>query len=162
MSGSAENMASSAYEDPSRREVVLDLTTASRMLPLVQRIVADILHSRQLLARLLPEQDILDRQRRTLDWPGRQRRYQLQEDVSATEQKMQDALAELEVLGLILEDGDSGQIGFPTLVNDSRAYFSWKPGEEGLLFWHFASEAQRRPIPASWFKASNVRLVGKS
>ena len=41
MSGSTENMASGASEKG--REVVLNLSTVHRMLPLVQRIIEDLL-----------------------------------------------------------------------------------------------------------------------
>jgi hypothetical protein len=43
-------------------------------------------------------------------------------------------------------------IGFPTLVNNRRAYFCWHPGETALQYWQFADEETQRPIPASWFK----------
>ncbi len=162
MIGSAENTASSAFEDSGRREVVLDLATGNRMLLLVRRIVTDIQNQSRILARMRPEQDRLDRGRRTLSWPERQRRYQIREEVADAEQALQDALAELEVLSVTLLDPLSGQVGLPTLVNDKRAFFSWKPGEEGLSFWHFAGEEQRRPIPASWIKAADLRLLGKS
>jgi hypothetical protein len=162
MSGSAENTASSAFEDSGRREVVLDLATANRMLLLVRRIVDDVQNYSRTLDRIRPEQERLDRGRRSLTWPQRQRRYQIREEVADVEQSLLDALAELEVLGVTLLDPLTGQVGLPTLVNDKRAYFSWKPGEEGLSYWHFAGEEQRRPIPASWIKAADLRLLGKS
>ena len=79
MSGFPGNTASNAYERPDRRETAMNLLTARRMLPLVQRIVADILSHQKSLERLQPEQERLDRQRRDLRWPQRQRRYQLQD-----------------------------------------------------------------------------------
>ena len=55
-------------------------------------------------------------------------------------------------LGVALLDVDAGRIGFPTLVNKRRAFFSWLPGEETLSFWQYADDGERRPIPASWTK----------
>jgi hypothetical protein len=162
MSGSAENTASSASEKPERRDVVLNLATANRMLPLVRQIVADIVQCHQDLARLRPEQNRLDRNRFKLSWPLRQRRYEVQEETTIAEQNLLDAFAELEVLGLTLENQAAGQIGFPTLVNDRKAYFSWKIGENGIQFWHFAGESQRRPVPATWAKSADIRLLNKS
>src|SRR5262249_586597 len=52
-----------------RGEVILSLSTVQRMLPLIQRIVEDILLNQKALDRLAPEQNQLDRQRRTLAWP---------------------------------------------------------------------------------------------
>ena len=44
------------------------------------------------------------------------------------------------------------KIGFPTIVNNRPAYFSWIPGDEALRFWHFADEIARRPIPPAWLR----------
>jgi hypothetical protein len=161
MSGSAGNTASSASEKPGRKDVVLTLTVAARMLPLVKGIVADILHNQETLLSLQPEQDRLDRQRRTLSWPERLRRYEVNEDVARAERELEQAIGELDKLGVILVDIWEGQIGFPTLVNGRRACFSWKPGEETLVYWHFEGESTRRPIPPSWSKMTNVRLRSK-
>jgi hypothetical protein len=150
MSGFTGKKTSGAPDKPERRDVVLSLTTARGMLPLVRRIVADLLQYEGRLAELLPEQEELDRQRRTLDWPHRQRRYQIREDVAAVERCLHETLAELEGLGLVLEGADGGQVGFPTVINGRRALFSWQSGEEGLGYWHFLGEAVRRPIPPAW------------
>jgi hypothetical protein len=126
------------------------LTIARNMVSLVQRIVQDVLQCRQELARMQPEQSWLDSQRRTLAWPQRSRRYQLQEAISAQEEHLAQALGELESLGVVLVDPVRGQVGFPTLVNGRRAFFSWRLGEEHLKHWHFVDEKVRRMIPASW------------
>ncbi len=161
MSGFTENTAN-ASERPDRRESAMNLVTARRMLPLVQHIVGDILHDRHELAKLQPEQDRLDRQRRELLWPERQRRYQIREEVAVLERRMQDAAAELQNLSLSLLDPLFGRIGFPTIVNDRRAFFSWRPGEETIRCWHFAEDAVCRPIPSSWLKVGDISLSGKS
>lgn len=152
MSGSTGNKASGASESPDRGEIFLSLSMAQRMLPLVQRIVEDALHNQQVLERLHPEQEKLDRQRRQLAWPERQKRYQLREEVNQAERSLQDSLDEMQALGVALLDPDIGRVGFPTLVNDRRAYFSWRPGEDGLHSWHFAGESVCRPIPSSWLR----------
>jgi hypothetical protein len=162
MNGSTENRASSAFEKPGRFDAVLSLTTANTMLPLVGRIVADIQCYHHQLDRLRPELDRLNENRRQLAWPERRRRYEIREEIAFAEQELLDALAELEVLGLTLLDAAEGRIGLPTIVNDRRAYFSWKPGEDRLTTWHFAGETGRRPIPAHWTKAPDLRAAGKS
>src|SRR5262249_28406016 len=124
------------------------------MLPLARRVVDDILTQRHRLAELLPEQDRLDRARRTLAWPDRLRRYNLREEIAGAEHHLLDALAELEVLGLELVSAEEGRLGFPTIVDDRAAFFSWVPGEEDITYWHFAGERARRRIPASWSKSA--------
>jgi hypothetical protein len=159
MNGSTENRTSGASEQGGDRDVVLTWTTSHRMLPLVQRIIGDILCHRQSLNRLLPEKARLDKQRRALAWPERARRYQLQEEVAVLELNLVEELAELEVLGVSLIDADHGQVGFPTLVNNRKAYFSWRPGETDLSSWHFAGETLRRPVPSTWTTTSEGRRV---
>jgi hypothetical protein len=137
---------------PEAPAVVLSLKTVHNMLPLVQRILDDVQVVQRSLERLQPEQIRLERQKRNLDWPSRQRRYQLQDEIAATERRLQEAKDELASLGVALLDADTARVGFPTMVNNRRAYFSWRPGEDGLHSWHFAEESLCRPIPAAWLK----------
>jgi hypothetical protein len=152
MSGSRSYSTSDASEKPERDEAVLSLKTVQKMLPLVQRIVTDILAQQHALLRLQPEEEHLDRKKRLLDWPQRQRRYQIKEELAGADLALQAALAELHELGVALLDEGAGLIGFPTLVNNRRAYFSWRPGETSLQNWQFTNEDVQRPIPPSWFK----------
>jgi hypothetical protein len=160
MNGSTENRAPGASEKPGRRETTLNLATARRMLPLVQRIVNDILVNQEQLARLMPEQNRLDRQRRQLTWPERARRYQVREEVALTERHLEEALAELAGLGLQVLEGEHHRVGFPTIVNGRPAFFCWQPGDEGIGYWQFPDEAVRRTIPASWTKSAEISLSG--
>jgi hypothetical protein len=162
MNGSTGNTASGAFEKPNRRETNFDLLLARRMLPLIGRIVADMVQARQRLGQLLAEQNHLDRNRRTLAWPERSRRYQLREDVAGTEQQLQAVCTELDNLGAVLVDPKTPAVGFPTVVKGRRAYFSWQPGEDELKYWHFAGDRVRRPIPAAWVRAEDLSTVGKS
>jgi hypothetical protein len=152
MNGYKGYRASGASENPDRGEFVLSLKTVQRMLPLVQRILEDFLCSQKALERLLPEEDVLDRQKRSLDWPGRQRRYRLKDEVARAESGMLGAREELEALGIVLLDPVLGRVGFPTMVNNRKAFFSWQPGEDGLHSWHFEEETSCRPIPPAWLK----------
>jgi hypothetical protein len=152
MNGSKGYRASDASEKPDRGEVVLSLKTVQRMLPLVRRIVEDFTGSQRDLRRLHPEEEILDRKRRTLDWSGRKRRYWLKEEITRAENGLLAAREELEALGAVLLDLEMVRVGFPTMVNNRKAFFSWQPGEDGLHSWHFAEETQCRPIPPAWLQ----------
>lgn len=142
--------AESASERPDKRELNLSLATARNMLPLVRRIISDIMQAEQCLARLQPEEDRLHQIRKELSWPERCRRYEIKEELASQERCLKDALTEIDVLGLTITDVDAGRVGFPTMVNGRRAYFSWQPGEDKLSHWHFAGETLLRTIPASW------------
>src|SRR4051812_8936936 len=114
MNGSKGYRASDASEKPERGEVVLSLKTVQRMLPLVQRIVEDFLNHQKALVRLQPEEEMLDRKKRILDWPGRQRRYRLKDEIAGVEKCLAAAHEELDELGVVLLDTDQGRVGFPT------------------------------------------------
>jgi hypothetical protein len=104
----------------------------------------------------------LDRNRRELAWPGRSRRYQLEEEIASNEAEMRATVAELDALGVVVLDPALGLVGFPTLVNDRRAFFSWLPGEDTLLFWNYADDLTRRPIPENWTEPPRERTPRKS
>lgn len=141
-----------------RKDVNLDLPTARQMLPLVKSIVADIVTRRTHLNRLHPEQETLERHRRDLAWQERARRYQIQEEIAATEGDYKRAVSELKDLGLALVDVNRGRVAFPTRINGRPAVFTWEPGEDSVAFWNYEDEDLRRPIPMEWVPGTPLRL----
>jgi hypothetical protein len=139
------------HDDP-RPDAVLSLKTVHKMLPLVSRIVAEVLNRHHQMAALQPKEDRLHRERRSLDWAKRKERYLLQSDIATHDRGLQEALEELNQLSVVLLDAEEGRVGFPTLVNNRPAFFTWKPGEDGPHTWQFAEENVTRPIPAAWLQ----------
>lgn len=150
MSGFTENRASGASEQSGAPATILTWHACRAMLPLVSQIARDIGGLHQRLLRLRPELAHLERNRRALTWPQRSRRYQLEEEIAATEAELRSTVAELDALGVALLDAATGLVGFPTLVNERRAYFSWKPGEDAIACWNYADDRVRRPVPEEW------------
>jgi len=156
MSGS-KGKASGAWEPPEHRDILFKLSTVQRMLPLVRRIVDDILAGHKKQAAVTPELNQLDRGRRALSWPARQRRYRLQDEAAAADRAAHEAEEELHGLGVELLDSELGRVGFPTMVNNRPAFFSWHHGEaDHLHSWHFAEETACRPIPPAWLQEITV------
>jgi len=135
---------------PRSKVVVHDLKKARQMLPLVASIVNDLVQHRRLIRQLTPEQEELFRNRRHLDWGGRQRRYRINEEIAAAERSFADALGELQGLGVQLVDDTIGEVDFPTKILGRPAAFSWRLGENSVSFWHYQGETMRRPIPSEW------------
>jgi hypothetical protein len=158
MSGKSKR-ASGKGDKPKRQSKPLDLPTARRMLPLIKRIVNDIVVDQTELSRFAFEQEGLDRDKRNLSWAERARRYTVQGEVARLQTRLEDEVRELDSLGAVILNPTLGQIGFPTLVNGRPAYFSWKLGEDGVNYWHFDGEQDRRPIPPNWFEGSQIRLM---
>ena len=157
MSGFTEYQASGASDLSGRPEAVFTWEQTEQMLPLVARIVTDIVNVVHRMEAIEPEKDRLDRHRNDLVWLERQRRYQLTEEMTRLVQDLQAARSELETLGIVLLDPESGLVGFPTLVNNQRAYFSWRSGEVGVEYWQFADGSRRRPVPEAWKEVQAVR-----
>lgn len=150
MKSSKENAAHGAAEKSARRETVFSLATARKMLPLLQRILAEAQHLHHERARLIPEQDELDRRRRALNWPERSRRYDIRDQLEGGDRSLKEVMTELGNLGVVLMDPARGLVGFPTTVNGREAFFTWQLGEDNVNFWSFADDSTRRTIPESW------------
>ena len=139
----------------------VDLNTARRMLPLVQRIVTDIVSDVVELDKFTFEQEGLDRNKISLSWPERQRRYAVQGEVVRLQTRIDESRRELDSLGAVLVNRHKGTVNFPTMVNGKAAYFTWQLGEDGVNFWHFDGESTRRPIPPSGFDSGIHRVVSQ-
>jgi hypothetical protein len=127
------------------------------MLVLVGRIAQDVVTLNQRMAGMQTELAHLERNRRTLSWPDRARRYQLEDEIARAGVELRAVVAELEGLGVALLDQSSGLVGFPTLVNDRKAYFSWQPGEESLLYWNYVDDLTRNLVPEEWTEVVRER-----
>ena len=58
---------------------------------------------------------------------------------------------------MALLHGPTGLVGFPTVVNDRPAYFSWRPGEAKLAYWNYADDLLRRPVPEAWMRPTKEK-----
>lgn len=161
MSGFTGDTTFSASGKPGRQATIMTLDQAQSMVPLVRLIVQDAVNAQHHLGHLQPEQDGLDRRRRSLTWPERQRRYQVQEDVARYEKALAEARTELDALAVALLDEESGRVGFPTLVNDRRAFFSWTLGQGQITHWHYPGDDAGRLIPPGWRQAEDKVLSRK-
>ena len=150
MSEFTEKQTSGASERSGLTDRILTWQVSRAMLVLVSRVAQDLAGHHKRLAGLYSELAQLEKNRRTLDWPQRHRRYQLEDEVAAAEGEVRGLVGELEALGVALLDGSQGLVGFPTRVNDRPAYFSWMPGEDGLGYWNYAGDHVRRPVLHEW------------
>jgi hypothetical protein len=160
MSGMS-NQTGSGEKSRSKKKHPVDLNTARRMLPLVQRIITDIVQDTEDLDRYTFEQEGLDRNKVQLSWPERQRRYAVQSEVTRLQTRLDENRRELDSLGAVLVSRGKGSVGFPTLIHGKPAYFSWQLGEDGVNFWYFDGESTRRPIPPAGFDSGIHRTVSQ-
>src|ERR1700686_651231 len=102
MNGFTEKDLAGASEGHGVIERLLTGGESRAMLPLVGRVAKDIMRHRDQLVKLRPERDRLERRRHNLDWPQRQRRYLIQEEILTVEKELSAVAAELDALGLAL------------------------------------------------------------
>jgi hypothetical protein len=72
-----------------------------------------------------------------------------------TIQRVKDALAEIDAMGVQVKDLDIGLLDFPCEVDGRTVLLCWKLGEKSIQHWHSVSEgfAGRKPIDQRITKA---------
>lgn len=65
-----------------------------------------------------------------------------------TIQRVKDAMAEIDAIGVQVKDLDIGLLDFPCVVEGHTVLLCWKLGEKGITHWHGETEgfAGRKPI----------------
>jgi hypothetical protein len=125
-----------------RPKCLFSVADANRALPLVGRVVSDIVVQYRELERL-------QRQRRKYI------RQDRREEVTALDrravqgaQRLNDLVNEVNAIGCELKDWQSGQVDFRTLYKGREVYLCWKLGEVSVRHWHelYAGSVERRPI----------------
>jgi hypothetical protein len=73
-------------------------------------------------------------------------------------QRVKDAMAEIDAMGVQVKDLDIGLLDFPCEVDGQVILLCWKLGEKGITHWHGVSEgfAGRKPIDARIAKAKRA------
>jgi hypothetical protein len=74
------------------------------------------------------------------------------------EQRMKDALAEIDSTGVQVKDLDIGLLDFPCEVDGQTILLCWKLGEKAITHWHGVQEgfAGRKPIDQRIAKAKKI------
>lgn len=110
---------------PSKARRRFTLEQANKALPLVTRIVRDIVNTHERATQL---------QAKLEESTGREAGLQAQLDASL--EQLQDYVDELGSIGVELKDYESGLIDFPGRHQGRDIYLCWKLGEEKVDHWH--------------------------
>jgi len=120
---------------------------ADRTLPLVRRIVEDIVRADASWREVV---DDLERQRSAIDGERADVRVRELERRAAELAREMDALEEeLGELGITLKDRRIGLIDFPGELDGRQVWLCWRLGEPAVRYWHEldAGFAGRQPLP---------------
>ncbi|SRR6266567_4683555 len=107
---------------------------ANRTLPLVRRIVADIVEQHARWRETIVALDLHASSQR-LDEP-RDRAEQLEHQAQAIAREIDECQRELEALGILLKDRRQGLVDFPSMMGGRRVLLCWHLGEAEVAFWH--------------------------
>ncbi len=73
-------------------------------------------------------------------------------------QRVKDAMAEIDAIGVQVKDLDIGLLDFPCEVDGQVVLLCWKLGEKAITHWHSVSEgfAGRKPVDERISKAKRA------
>lgn len=119
---------------------------ANRTLPLVRRIVADIVRQHRRWQEAIVELDLLVSGVRA-DRPD-QRAAALEREIQSIARDIDQFQGELETLGIQLKDRRIGLIDFPSEMDGRRVLLCWQLDEPSVQFWHDEQSgyAGRQPL----------------
>lgn len=119
---------------------------ANRTLPLVRRIVEDIVREHRRWQEKIVELDLLVSGARA-DMPDA-RAVALEREVQTIARDIDQFQGELETLGIQLKDRRIGLIDFPSEMDGRRVLLCWRLGEPSVQYWHDEQSgyAGRQPL----------------
>ena len=105
---------------------------ANRMLPLVGRIVSDIVSLSEEMDKRQDRLDALSGEVSDIEALS-----QIQQEIDADESRLEEYVAELVKLGVELQDAVIGEVDFPIRIEGREAYLCWRLGEPEVAHWHW-------------------------
>ncbi|MGB7346492.1 MAG: DUF2203 domain-containing protein [Pirellulaceae bacterium] len=126
-----ENGASS---DPRK---VFTPAAATRMLPLVRRIVVDILRLNHSIKSQREQLGGINSLPETNEHASyRDELTDMRQSLSNDETELSACIAELSALGISVHRPIDGSVDFPAVVNRQPVQLCWRPDEEVVCHWH--------------------------
>ena len=124
---------------PSRPRRRFTLEEANKSLPLVKRIVADIVRTHSEASQLQQQFE-----RNTV----KAEQVAVQDQLEKAMHRLEDYVDELSEVGCELKDYETGLIDFVGRHEGHDVYLCWKLGEEKITHWHEldAGFAGRKPV----------------
>lgn len=122
---------------------------ANRTLPLVRRIVEDIVINHQRWRERILELDLLASSVRA-DAPDA-RATELEREAQTMARDIDAFEAELQRLGIVLKDRRLGLVDFPSTIEGRQVWLCWRLGEPSVQFYHEldAGFGGRKPLTAA-------------
>jgi hypothetical protein len=122
---------------------------ANRTLPLVRKIVEDVVRQHRLWREKILELDLVASTARAGE--PRERAEELERDAQVLAREIDGFQHELDELGILLKDRRLGLVDFPSEMNGRQILLCWRLGEPEVQFWHEvdAGYTGRQPLSPS-------------
>ena len=133
---------------------------ANRTLPLVRRIVEDIVRDHRRWQEKILELELIastaaaaavGRSADPATTARDERVTAVEREAMAIARDIDACERELEGLGIVLKDRRLGLIDFPAMLDGRRVWLCWRLGEPAVQYWHDldAGYSGRQPLPAA-------------
>ena len=111
--------------------------TATRMLPLISRIVADMENLHRTVQRQRERLNVIDQLPDTIDQPDYQEELaDIRESMVTEEERFQACIRELNALGVEPHLPFDGTVAFPAVIHRRAVCLCWHPSDNGVEYWH--------------------------
>ena len=122
---------------------------ANRTLPLVRRIVEDVVRQHRVWREKILELDLVAST--VLPEQAHIRAQKLEREAQQLAREIDGYARELNELGIQLKDRRLGLVDFPAEINGQSALLCWRLGEAEVQYWHDeeAGYAGRQPLVPS-------------
>ena len=126
------------------------LAEANRTLPLVRRIVSDLVSLHPQWRDSVSRYEVVAAGARP-DWGESTDQLALRARIEELARQISDYLLELEQIGCVFKGFDEGLVDFYGKLDGKDMFWCWKAGEERIEHWHEleAGYAGRQPIPVT-------------
>ncbi len=123
------------------------LAEAERTLPLVRRIVADLVAEYPRWRTAVSRFEMLTGGARA-EWGETSELVAARNEVTVAASRINDYLKELEAIGCVFKGFDAGLVDFYSLRDDRPVFLCWRMGEARIEHWHEldAGFGGRQPI----------------
>ncbi len=111
------------------------LAEANRTLPLVKRIVADVVALHPQWRDLVSRYELVAARARP-DWGESPEQVGLRNAIEGVARQINDYLLELEQIGCVFKGFDQGLVDFYGRLEGRDIFWCWKAGEERIEHWH--------------------------
>lgn len=122
---------------------------ATKTLPLVRRVVKDLLRLREVMDQQQLQLDGFHQLGDPIDQDAyRDELDDVQRSLTSEQEKWTQCVAELTAIGVLHHNPFDGTVDFPALLNRRPIRLCWRPGDAAVEYWHEVDEssADRKKI----------------